>query len=131
MKQHISEQEFESLLSLSGAKRYSYFVKRVVDWEEIWSLCNQDGWVLGAGSDGRKVVPVWPHKCFAEVCVKGEWENTKPAVIELDVWKKRWVVGMIKDQHQVAVFPTPQNKGVVVDPGQLNSSLDTESEQYE
>jgi hypothetical protein len=45
-------------LSLSGLERYAYFVKKAADWEEIWSLKTEDGWVL-AGDDQGVVLLAW------------------------------------------------------------------------
>ena len=128
---YLSEQELISVLSLSGAKRYSYFIKKVADWEEVWSLRNQDGWILATESSGRELIPVWPHERFAQVCVTGEWQDCEPAVIELSIWMERWIPGIVKDGRQIAVFSTPEDKGVVVQPGQLYTEICKECEQYE
>ena len=82
MSWNISEPEFRSILTLPGAKRYSYFIKKVSDWEEVWSLRNQDGWALAADPAGCEVVPVWPHQRFAEACIEGGWNDCEAAVID-------------------------------------------------
>lgn len=130
MSWNLSEQEFEAIVSLPGAKRYSYFVKKIADWEEVWSLRNEDGWVLAAVPDGNEVVPVWPHERFAKACVEGDWQDCEPVAIELSAWLERWIPGMTKDHRQIAVFPTSQDKGVVVSPERLNADLSDECEQY-
>ena len=130
MSWNISDQEFESVLSLPGTKRYSYFVKKVADREEIWSLRNQDGWVLYADSVASDVVPVWPNERFAQACAEGEWQDCQPAVIELSAWMERWIPGMARDKRKVAVFATPQDEGIVVDPDKLYADLSEECEQY-
>ena len=47
----MNEKEVENVISLPAEGRYEYFIKRVADWEVVWSLGNEDGWVL-AGDDG-------------------------------------------------------------------------------
>lgn len=131
MSWNISEQEFKSVFSLSGVKRYTYFIKKVADWEEIWTLRNHEGWVLAADIYGHEVVPVWPHECFARACIDDEWQDCEPVNIELHIWLKRWCPGIANDGRQVVVFPTPQDKGVVVPPYQLCNDLSKECEQYE
>ena len=131
MTWNVSDQEFESVLSLPGAKRYSYFIKKVADWEELWSLRNQDGWVRAGDASGADVVPVWPNQRYAQACVAGEWQDCEPAVIDLEAWMQRWIPGMTKDGRQVAVFPTPEDKGIVVEPSRLGSDLSNECEEYE
>ena len=131
MNWQVSDQEFESVLSLPGAKRYTYFVKKVADWEEIWSLRNQDGWVLAGDPSGTEVVPVWPNQRYAQACVAAEWQDCEPAVIDLETWMKRWIPGMTKDGRQVAVFPTLEDRGIVVEPSRLHSDLSDECEEYD
>jgi hypothetical protein len=64
----MHDKEFESVLALSGSERYAYFVKRVADWAELWSLKTEDGWVLAGDDAGHELVPIWPHQRFAMAC---------------------------------------------------------------
>ena len=34
----ISKQEFEAITKLVPEKRYDYFIKRICDWEQVWTL---------------------------------------------------------------------------------------------
>ena len=38
MNMELSKQEFDAILKLSPEKRYLYFIKRVCDWEEMWTI---------------------------------------------------------------------------------------------
>ena len=33
----VSKQELEAVTALSPEKRYNYFVKRICDWEQVWT----------------------------------------------------------------------------------------------
>jgi hypothetical protein len=131
MSWNMSDDEFHSVVRLPGPGRYSYFVKKVADWEDIWSLRNADGYVLARDPDGTELVPVWPHPRLAEACARGEWENCEPVAIPLETWTARWIPGMEKDGRKVAVFPTPEDKGVVATPRQLLDDLHAECKRYE
>ncbi len=128
---NVSDKEYESVIALPGSKRYAYILKKVADWEEVWSLRNKDGWVLSADADGLRLVPVWPNDRYAQACIIEEWQDCKPAVIGIEAWMQRWIPGMIRDNRRVAVFPTKNDKGVVVEPSRLQSDLHEECEQYE
>jgi hypothetical protein len=39
----MDKKEFEALLNQPTNIRYEYFIKKVVDFEEVWGLYN-DGW---------------------------------------------------------------------------------------
>ena len=131
MSWEMHEKEFESVMSLTGAERYTYLIKRVADWEKIWSLRSEDGWALASDSEGHELVPVWPHEKFALACVSGEWSSCKPEKIALNYWLDRWIPGITKDQRVIAVFPDPSRRGVVVTPQKFKEDLEKEIELYE
>ena len=122
----INSKEIESVVSLSGPERYSYFIKRVVDLEKVWSLRNKEGWGLASDSIGNEVVPVWSHVEYAKLCINDEWRNCLPEAINLQEWMDKWIPGMIKDRRKVGVFPTIVSKGVVINPEKLRDDLNDE-----
>lgn len=122
--------KIEQILSMPGPDRYSYFVRKSADFEEIWGL-HDDGWAMTEDPQGRKAIPFWPEKEFAEVCCEGVWQSYKPKMIELEAFLQRWVAGMEKDGVLAAVFPTPNDKGVIVEPSSVADDLGEEMEQYE
>ena len=63
----INEKEFYSVLNLPANKRYEYFIKKVVDWGEVWGLY-EDGWAMTEDDNGNLLIPFWPKKEFAQYC---------------------------------------------------------------
>lgn len=131
MSWKMNDKEFQAVLLLPGKKRYEYFIKRVTDWEELWSLRDENGWVLMGDNEGNKLVPVWPHIRFAQANATGEWDGCSPKAIRLSMWLEYWIPGMLRDHRLVAVFPTPLNTGVVVSPERLRIDLEIELSLYE
>ena len=129
MKQMHSK-EFDALLQMPAPDRYALFIRRVADWEEVWSLRTEDGWCLVADNDGVQSFPVWPHRQFADACVNAMNKETS-AKISLHDWLEKWLPGMMGDGRNVAVFPTPDGQGIVVSPSKLKDDLLAECEQYE
>ena len=84
------EQEVKAVLKMNGARRCEYFVKRVVDTEQLWSLRGGDGWVLMADDTGTPLVPVWPHERYAQECADGDWADCQPSPIALQAWLRAW-----------------------------------------
>ena len=126
----LSEKEIQSLLILPGAKRYEYLIKKVADQAQAWSLW-QNGWALACDDAGHEIVPIWPHSKYAELCATGRWAGYVPKVIDLAVFMERWISGMEKDKRQVVAFPTPSDKGIIVEPRKLESDLREEQSQYQ
>lgn len=126
----MHQKKIENLLKLSGKERYLYFVRKVTDFEELWGLF-ADGWAMTANDDGKKAIPFWPEKELSNLCTKGEWENYSSKQIKLENFISRWLPGMEKDGVSVAIFPTPENKGVIIQPKELLAALKEELEQYQ
>jgi len=120
----IDQKEFEKVLRARPEKRYDYFVWKVAEWGEVWSLWS-DGWVL-MGTNQEEVVPVWPHPMFAAHTAVQEWVGYVPKKIALDDWLNKWTPGMEKDHRLVAVFPTRQGKTITVSPLSLKNDIEEE-----
>lgn len=130
MPWEMHDKEFESVSGLSADERYAYFIKKVADFQEVWSLWS-DGWVMMGDEEGHECVPVWPHPRFASACAVGEWAGYEARLVELSPWMEKWIPGIQKDGRHVAVFPLPAGKNVVVTPARLESDLEEELAQYE
>ena len=131
MSYRINDKEIENVLALSGADRYEHLVSRIADWEEVWSLRDETGWVLSETDEGARSIPVWPHPEYARRCAEGRWKGNEPASIGLQAFMDKWLPGMENDGLLVMAFPTPLGKGVQVSPVELKRRLQEECEQYE
>lgn len=69
----MNQKEFESVINLPANIRYEYFIKKVVDSEEVWGLY-ENGWSVTEDDEGNKLLPFWPNKEFAEYCATDDWE---------------------------------------------------------
>ncbi len=127
----MDDEEFEVVLSLPAQRRYAYLLKRVVDWERIWSLGTEEGWALSSDDEGHELVPVWPHERFAAACAEGYWRGYEPRAIDLSVWMERWIPGMQRDQRMVSAFPTPSGRSVRVSAERFENDLKEELTLYE
>jgi len=126
----INQQQIDSVLTLPAAERYGHFIRRVADWQELWGLKTDGGWVALCSDDGSKCLPFWPHPEYAKLFAASEWGDAAPERMELSRFID-WLSQISQDGYRIAVFPTPAGKGVVVAPLELRSHLTAETEQYE
>jgi hypothetical protein len=75
-------------------------------------------------------MPFWPHAAYADALAADEWRDSDPKAIELSEFLTKWLPGMANDRLHAAVFPTRDQKGVVVDPLRLKRDLESERERY-
>jgi len=90
----LSEREFEAVSCLGAEERFAHFLKRVADWEAVWGLRDEAGWVAATDSDDHSSFPLWPHPLY-----------------------------MASDNVFLAVFPTPALRGIIVSATELATAL--------
>lgn len=99
----MNNKEFESLIKQPANIRYEYFIKQVVDREEIWGLYD-DGWAASADDEGNYLFPFWPRKEFAEYCAIGDWSNYKAEAIDLQEFIELFLLRMVEDGVKPSIF---------------------------
>jgi hypothetical protein len=97
----------------------------------LWGLHGTGGWVDAADDEDVPHLPVWPHPRFAEVCASGPWAAEAPGAIDIDEWVEAWLPNLERDRMRVAVFQTPEDKGVSVGTERLKRDLEHELSQFE
>ncbi|HID69966.1 MAG TPA: DUF2750 domain-containing protein [Desulfobacterales bacterium] len=126
----MHNKKMSNLLSMPGDARSRYFVRKIADFEAVWGLF-EEGWAMVADDNGQEAIPFWPEKELAELCVKGKWEIYHPKRIKLQDFLLKWLPGMKNDGLSVAIFPTPNDKGIIFSPTKLLSMLKVELKQFE
>jgi hypothetical protein len=129
----INDQQFRAVSALPPAERYGHFVRQVADWQEVWSLRDDEGWRLVADDHGHECVPVWPHERYATVHATGAFAGCRAEPIPLEKWISEWLPGAVERGWKVAVFPVVDGgeRGVVVEPALLEADLRAELSSYE
>lgn len=125
MTWEIEEEEVRQILALPAADRAVTFFQLVADWEEAWGLKDAAGWIVARESDA---LPLWPHAAFAEACARGAWEGAAPEAIPLRELLDDLLPLLAEDGLAVAVFPAPEEAGIVMPPGEVRERLERELE---
>ena len=125
----VSNIQIEAILKLPTAKRYSHFIKKVVGWKKVWGLYD-DGWAMSETDEGQTILPLWPEKEYAELCVSGEWENYVPKAIDLgDVFED--LIPVLRQKNILpGVFFTLENGSINATIDELENDLKNELSHY-
>jgi Protein of unknown function (DUF2750) len=99
----LNIKEIEVVSNLPASKRYEYFIKKVMDFEEVWGLY-YDGWAILEDDNGNPLMPFWPKKEFANLCAVDEWNDYKAEQIELEDFMQVWLPGMKIDDIKPSIF---------------------------
>ena len=124
----MNTHEIEYVISSSPVKKYTYFIKKTSDFEEIRGLFDS-GWALTEDDSGNRLLPLWPKKEFAELCICGEWSGYKAKSIPLDEFINEWIPACIDDNTSFSVFMY-DDQSILRTPQQLLHDLNEELEKY-
>ena len=57
----MNKREFVALINKPPNIRYEYFIKKVVDYREVWGLYD-DGWATALDEESNLLIPFFPKK---------------------------------------------------------------------
>lgn len=122
--------EVENVLKLDMKKKYQYFLKKIADYGELWSLKDDDGWVTLGQEEDDCFFPVWPKQEFAELCISEDWQDCKCEAIDIDEFLEDWIPGLKEDGIRVTIMWN-EGAGIDVDWDGLARDIEHELEQYD
>lgn len=114
--------DMNEILQMPAEKRHAYLLTQVTLNKQIWILTDEHGCVM-LNSDDEDCVPIWPAQEFADYWATGDWAACTPKAIPLQDWFDRWTDGLEGDGVCIAVFPNPDEEGIVIFPDVFDSEL--------
>lgn len=126
----LNEKEIESVSSLKPFDRYKYFIKRVADFEEVWTILDQDGDIALSDIDDEVLVSFWSSEEYIGSNLSQGWKDCKPLKLTLEDFEEKVLPFIHKEQSLVNVFPVGGKSGFVVSIEEFLRDLNEELEQY-
>ena len=115
-------QTLNQVLQMSADKRYTYLLNEVREHQQLWILTDEDGCVILTTED-EDCVPIWPAQEFAQYWATGDWAQCVPKAISLADWLNKWTTGLQGDDVNIAVFPNPEEEGLIVMPDDFDADM--------
>jgi hypothetical protein len=122
-------QEFSAVIKIPANVRYEYFIKKIVDYEEVWALLCDDGYAMANDADGNLAYPFWPRKEFAQYCAIDDWEGCSAVSINLYDFIDKWIPGIKDENLKISIFPNNDDASLVA-PDVLLDDIGQELEKY-
>ncbi|MDP5056655.1 MAG: DUF2750 domain-containing protein [Marinomonas hwangdonensis] len=106
----LSMDERVQLLVAPDSERLAYFIEQAKANERVWSLSNEEGFVMVETDEGDCVM-VWPDAEFASQWAVEDWDDCEPVSVSLEQFKTQWLPSLALDKITVAVFPNIEDEG--------------------
>jgi len=100
----LAKKEIEAMLKKNSKERYIYSIKRIVDFEALWVLEENDKFAMSGNDKGSSFLAIWPAMEYAKMCATGEWDKYKEKSIGLDYFMHNLLPQLKKDQVSIGVF---------------------------
>lgn len=110
----MNKKETENVLLLDPFERYQYFIKKVADWEEFFTLIDEKGDYVLSELDNYELLPLWSTREFAELCKVDGWENHMIKELTLEDLESEFIEFVSDRKCLMNVFPVNNNTGFVV-----------------
>lgn len=118
MRYAPTQQELQEVGTLPPPKRLQYFLMRVIEAEEIWSLADRHGWVMHEDAD-KTILPVWPYAQFANACIVES--DLQSHATSLDHFVENILQTLIAENIHIEVLPSLSSSGALLSAIELQS----------
>jgi len=132
MPYEMNPAQYENVLRLGAKERYSHFVGKVADWEQLWVLVDRKGgWLMLVTPDEIVYASVWPHPEYASKIAEEFYPDYSPEEVSLNDFLEVILPKLGKDNQKVGVFPDSEGKTWLIEPADLLKDLQEECRLYE
>lgn len=110
----MNQKEIDNVILLQPFERYQYTINKVADWEELFTLVDENNDYVLSELDEHKLFPIWSAKEFAELCKTNGWESYEIKKLSLDDLENEIINFITEKKCLINVFPVNENTGFVV-----------------
>lgn len=124
----MHQKKLQNLISLDAKERYEYFIREVVQSQEVWTLSTSEGYVVFKDKEEDEIFPIWPHKELAEKCAFEEFKNMGATAqnISFKPFLERCIPDMVKERVLFGVFYNDKRNGIAIEGEKLLNELNSE-----
>ena len=126
----MNDKEIESVSNLEPFKRYQYFIKKIADYEELWTIVDENGDYALSDVDDKVLISFWSAKEYIDSNLSDGWENCKPKKLTLDDLEDEIFDLIASENYLINVFPVNGKSGFVVDLDEFARDLSDELKNY-
>jgi hypothetical protein len=122
----MNPKEKENILKLNPFERYQYFIKKIADFEELWTIVDENGDYAISEVEGKNLISFWTIEEFIESNLGDGWENCKPIRLDLDDLEEDLFNLIASEGYLINVFPINGRSGFIVSLAEFKRDLNDE-----
>ncbi|PLK42111.1 DUF2750 domain-containing protein [Emticicia sp. TH156] len=126
----ITQKEIESVSKLAPFDRYTYFIKRVADFEKMYTIVDKAGYLAISEIDAKLLISLWSSQEYATLNITGEWEQYVVKEITLEEFEISYIDLIVENNYLINVFPVNSKAGFVVDVNEFARDISDEMQKY-
>jgi Protein of unknown function (DUF2750). len=122
--------KIESVSKLSPIERYKYFIKKIADYEELWTIIDGNGDYALSDVDDKVLISFWSEEEFISSNLEEGWEKCTPKKLSFDDLENEIFDLIAAEGYLINVFPVNGKSGFVVDLDEFARDLSDELKNY-
>lgn len=126
----INDSEITNVSKLTAFDRYEYFLKRAVDFEELWMLKSSDHEFVLSDIEDQTLITFWSNEEYVKQCLIDDWRDYYPIKYSMDEFYDLIVPIIKKHNYLVEIFPIPNKTGFIVDLDEFLRDIQEEDTNY-
>lgn len=127
----LTKQEIDYVSKLEPFKRYEYFIRKVADFQELWTIIDNNGAIALSDIEKHRLVSFWTAEDFIQSNLTGNWKGFTPIKIDLDNLDDTIIPFIEENEYLLSIFPVNGKSGFVVNLEEFIRDLNDELENYE
>lgn len=127
----MNHHEIENVSKLSPKSRYDYFIRKIADFEELWTIIDANSDFTLAEVENNTVISFWTHEAFIESNLTPDWSDCVPFKLDIDTLQDIVIPLIRQNNYLINVFPVDSRIGYIVSLTDFVRDLNEELEQYE
>jgi hypothetical protein len=119
------------LSDLPPEERFNYAIPRICECEEVWSLGEEEGWLVRYVDD-KPVISIWPYNKMALENIADDYSNCRAIAVSLEHFLYKVLTQCRDGEINIDVCPAPGQPGYTLSADRLYELLEgmVESETY-
>lgn len=126
----MNAKEFDNIIKLTPFDRYKYFIKKVADFEELWTITYLDGNYALSDIDDNVIISFWPKLEYVDSNLTNGWEKCSPKKLTLDDLEVEIFDLIASQNYLINIFPVNGKSGFIVSLDEFARDLSDELKNY-